>query len=903
MGALSQCGSGFDRIEPRRAPSAPGPAAPPPAHAAQPPRAAHGVAAAQLDAPDRQPQQEPGVLRTARPQPPPQPPQQQQVQQQLGGPPPPGLQLPGPPPGPPPAPPPAPLDEDALAIAPTPTPSPIDRPVVKCGDKWYVAGCGPDREPPSEGQGIAAALAALQEQLTIHATRAPWSELKAFPPVPYVPIMCAPVQIACFAEILARFRAAGYLDCQELPEAAKQIVIRQYLQHGGGCWVEKDPDGLLTASGAQGQGSAPASPSSRTASTVDGQAAPRTPVEGWSPRLSSSTFKVLDTWERGRHKIRDRRPSMQSLYIRKSTLSSSNAVWGQLGDEEEAREPAWWEERLERLVVEPNSCVSDPIFEPPIVHICWESVGLCLVLYDVATAPLRLLDPLDGAAFLLAAWLARLFWTLDVPFSFLTGFVSPQGRIELRAARVAAHYARGRLPLDLAVLACDWAEALASSASSAGASGDPALLRLLALLRGVRLVRLVRLARAQHIAALVSQRVRSEGVKLSVSIALIMFALLVLIHVIACAWHGVRYGLERGTAQGHGLGEDYFEAFHCVLALFLGEHLVPPQSLGERVFTILVLVFSFMVSSCFVGSLTTAMTQLRIIAGKRSTQFAALNHYLSDAGISRELSARVVLNARHALREQKRLTPESSVELLQLISDPLRCEIHFEVFSPTLTVHPFFHLLNGVNPAGVRHVCHAAVSAVSLSRGDVLFSEFEVPTSPRMFFVLRGRLSYASGTEAQRVVDQAWLSEPVLWTAWAHRGTLRAQAEANLLALDAHRFINIMSTFPTLHSLNYATKFVENLNTEGAHDSLTDLGASEEEARKLAVQAFQEHDLNFEPPAEWAGGRRMSILSVASLLSATSLGATRPGRVALPGRRASSAEVAPASPRPPLPDT
>ncbi|CAK0868107.1 unnamed protein product [Prorocentrum cordatum] len=740
--------------------------------------------------------------------------------------------------------------------------------------------CGGARPP-------AAATAAQVELAGVQPPRPP-PEGAVSPP-------CSPAATSVAAdldgptEVLVATVAPGCVPAPSLGEGAAVARPGRQVPRGAPEPL-KDPD-LWWASGVQSEGSAAGSPRglrphSRTASTADQQVLPRTPVEDRSPRGEPQTFKVLDTWERGRHKIGSRRQSLQSL-CRKSTASSSNTIWALLGEEDGDHEPAWWEERLERLVVEPNS----------LAHICWESVGLGLVFYDVVTVPLQLLDPLCGVVFLLASWLARLFWTLDVPFAFLTGFVSPQGRVELRAAKVMANYASSRLPLDLGVLACDWTEALVSSASG---GGDPTLLRLAALLRGVRLVRLVRLTRAQHIAALASQHVRSEGVKLSVSIVLIMFALLVLIHVIACAWHGVRYGFELGAARDRGLGEDYSEAFHCVLALFLGEHLVPPQSVGERVFTILVLIFSFMVSSCFVGSLTTAMTQLRFIAGKRSTQFAALNHYLSDAGISRELSARVVLNARHALREQKRHTPESSVELLQLISDPLRSEIHFEVFSPMLVVHPFFHLLNGVNPASVRHVCHASVSAVSLSRGDVLFSEFEVPTAPRMFFVLRGRLSYARGTEAQRAVDRTWLSEPVLWTTWAHRGTLRAQTEANLLALDAHRFVNIMSTFPTLHSLNYATKFVENLNQEGFGGSLTDLGASEDEARRLAVQAFQESDLNFEPPPEWATGRRMSNLSVASMLSATSrrlstASATRASR------RMSGAAVVPTSPQPPGP--
>jgi len=301
----------------------------------------------------------------------------------------------------------------------------------------------------------------------------------------------------------------------------------------------------------------------------------------------------------------------------------------------------------------------------------------------------------------------------------------------------------------------------------------------------------------------------------------------------------------------------------------------------ERIFTILVLIFAFVVSAAFVGSLTTAMTRLQVVASKRSTQFATLNRYLSDYGISRELAARVQRNARHALKEQKRHTPESSVELMALISDPLRSEIRYEVFSPMIILHPFFHLYNWVNPVGVRHICHTAVKSVSLSRGDVIFSEFEVPVSPRMFFVTSGRMVYVRCTESQqRVQARQWVAEAVLWTRWAHRGTLRALTECRLLSMDAQHVASIMSTFPTCHGLNYAMKFVAGLNKASACGSLTDIQDSEEHGRQMASSVFQDLDRNLEVPYEWRS-RRHSGLSMGSLVSTRriSYGSSRRSRV------------------------
>jgi len=335
--------------------------------------------------------------------------------------------------------------------------------------------------------------------------------------------------------------------------------------------------------------------------------------------------------------------------------------------------------------------------------------------------------------------------------------------------------------------------------------------------------------------------------------------------------------------------ERYVESFHFVLALFVGEHVSLPANLAQKIFTVVVLIFAFVVSASFVGSLTTAMTRLQIIASQRSAQFAALNRYLSDCRISARLSMRVQRNARHALRERIRNTHESKVELLTLISEPLRSEIHYEVHSPMLMRHPFFFLYNRKNPAGIRQICHTTISTLYLSRGDVLFSEFEVPAAPKMFFVCSGRLAYSQGiVEHHKVFAKQWLSEAALWTTWAHRGLLQARVECRLLTMDAHRFINIMTTFPTLHAAKYAELFVQHMADVEPLGQLSDIGEDSERLRSLACEAFAEIDEEVEVPTEWKAPRRHSVQSADSSMSS---------RTSLPGGRVSFSNVTTALPR------
>merc|ERR1712061_268533 len=130
----------------------------------------------------------------------------------------------------------------------------------------------------------------------------------------------------------------------------------------------------------------------------------------------------------------------------------------------------------------------------------------------------------------------------------------------------------------------------------------------------------------------------------------ILLVLMLLIHVTACIWFGIHNKPWSSGDNGKWTGietsflEQYTLSFHFVLALFVGEHIEQPKNLLERFFTTIVLVFAFVVTASFVGSLTTAMTRLQILASQRSAQFATLSRYLSDNGISRKLAMRVQRN-------------------------------------------------------------------------------------------------------------------------------------------------------------------------------------------------------------------------------------------------------------------
>jgi hypothetical protein len=232
-------------------------------------------------------------------------------------------------------------------------------------------------------------------------------------------------------------------------------------------------------------------------------------------------------------------------------------------------------------------------------------------------------------------------------------------------------------------------------------------------------------------------------------------------------------------------------------------------------------------------------------------------------------------NAQHMLTEQKKNLPESSVELLGLISNPLLMELHCEIYSQLLLHHPFLDAYIHVNPGGIQKVCHLAVEPLPLSAGDVLFVELEEPAIRRMFFISSGEILYYKDSSRQESIggEGHWMCESVLWTSWCHYGTARAKTQSQLLTLDMEKFRGIVSTFPTHHAVNYATKFVDQLN-DTDHEALTDLNTNDDTLWDIVGYVFYNEEGNTSTLSAEVGtgaqrglGRQLSMSSQRSSLS------------------------------------
>jgi hypothetical protein len=473
---------------------------------------------------------------------------------------------------------------------------------------------------------------------------------------------------------------------------------------------------------------------------------------------------------------------------------------------------------VDKLIVRPHARA----------RICWDSAGLLFVLYDIITLPFFLtFQPAETFFQTFMIWLTRIFWTIDIPNTFFTGFMTPEGAVIMHARLIMRRYLTTWFLADLMIVLIDWCELIMAqddtSVNLFQASGSARGIRLVRILRLVRLLRMIRM---KYVLENFFERSRynSEKIGMGAGVLRHILGLLGMCHFIACLWYYIGNVTPEGWVDTEGFSPleasadyQYTTSLHWSLCqLTGGMDEIHPHTTGERCFNIIVFLLGFIMAGIFISSLTSTSTHLELIASRQSKQMSALRRYLRQKGISQHLTARLCRNAYFTFHEQGRFLTEEQVEVLANLSEELRVELHFEMYAPTLAVHRFFACYIDEMPLIMRRVCHHALSTSKVCRHDHVFNVGEIDRKPRMHIVIEGTLSFTSVQNKVFAVT-LWrvIAEGTLWTAWTHRGTLVAEMECLLVTLDAKEFHDIVKQFehPGFDPKGYAMAFVQDLNT------------------------------------------------------------------------------------------
>jgi len=475
-------------------------------------------------------------------------------------------------------------------------------------------------------------------------------------------------------------------------------------------------------------------------------------------------------------------------------------------------------------------------------RLAWEMLGFGALLYDIIMVPLGAFGSPTFPLFKAMDWFIRLFWSLDIPATLLVGYFH-LGDLVMAPRLIAIHYARTWLPVDALVVGSDWSIVALEAGSSESSSRG--IVRLVRAVRITRLIRLVRLAKLHRFAQIVEDLLSTQKVSIYFGVAKPLLCVLILNHIIACCWYSlgrlgdvVDGGPDWVTSHDDGWSPvlHYVASLHWAFAQFgIGSIDIMAHNVLERLFAIVVMLFGLTMFSQLVGSVSSAMAQLRELRTDATRQFWLLRRYLKDRRISKRLSTRIQRYVEYAYDNQKKKKQESQVPLLSLLSeqlyDSLQCEIHV----PILSKHPLFRRMALLPVKVMETVLKGSVSSVELARMDVLFNAGD--PCGKMYFFLEGELVYQGISEAaadpyQRsngagvhVGRDDWACEPTLWTPWVHVGEMRAVTECRVLALDAICFSEgVRLTHRQSWSLaqRYGAAFLDMLNSL-ALSNITDL--------------------------------------------------------------------------------
>lgn len=481
----------------------------------------------------------------------------------------------------------------------------------------------------------------------------------------------------------------------------------------------------------------------------------------------------------------------------------------------------------------------------------WLFIGAGLISCDLIMLPMSVFEFAEEGYDKTVTITSLVFWTLDFIMSFLVGYVN-NGTIEMRWEKAAKRYVRTRMTLDLSLVVADW---LASW------HGNMMMWKHICKL-SVALIRAPKTFVIAHnmgsirilYAAFLPESIRETGMLLmrseytSICVGLVkhMLCILLINHFIACLWTYIGQREPDAWVGKYMQADDewvmvYLTALHWSLTQFTPATMsVQPTNLVERAFAVLVLLFAMITFSSFVSSITNLMTGLRSMRSVETKRFMQLERFLDDHNITFPLCVKLRRYLEHVIDEQQKRPNEQHVPLLKSLSQPLLQELHYELYSPGMLVHPFFEQLTLISRTSLQKICHSALTTIDLFPDDVLFDSGEA--AKEMYFMTKGVARYTRPHDTKPVFVHKgeWMSEMVLWFRWLHQGSFTVTEDTSLTALYAKSFHEIIhdSVAGSKEAAAYAFAAAEHMTEVGVEGDFSDLNGTTIEASKLTAVVF-----------------------------------------------------------------
>lgn len=487
-----------------------------------------------------------------------------------------------------------------------------------------------------------------------------------------------------------------------------------------------------------------------------------------------------------------------------------------------------------KVVAAMQGCVLNPSSH---LKLAWDIVGIPVLAWDLITIPMQVFDIGETPLMIAMGWVTLIYWTIDMPVTFTTGFFdkNKEGELIMDLRAIAHHYLRGPFALDLLIIGADWAGIFINMLGD----GAPSFLQNMSLLRALRISRFIRLTRLKKLKdkwKTVEDNIESEWTLVVLTLLTKIATIMSLNHYIGCVWFLLgsldiggyetwlsshpypQFGDKQIKLDTAPWGYKYITSVHWAITQFTpGSMHVQAQNIPERIFSIFCLLFGLVVFSSFIASVTQARMQLNKMMAKFDRDLWLLRKYCKQHHVSIELTVRMRRYVDMVVVPKFQKMTVKDVVLLPMLSKHLQDELATEIASQSLHLHPFFKELVK-NKAVMTKVCTSAIANVDFARGDVVFNAGQVGHT--MYVVAAGVLEYIPHMKHhpphETLYPGSVVSEAVLWTHWTQQGQLQVSVECSCMLIDAKKFRSMIAgnALVMAFARRYAFGFLDGMNKE-----------------------------------------------------------------------------------------
>lgn len=477
----------------------------------------------------------------------------------------------------------------------------------------------------------------------------------------------------------------------------------------------------------------------------------------------------------------------------------------------------------QQVLVDPGICKL-PVLHPDSVYKAFWVMGcVILLLYDVVTVPVSIcFQSEDTAVTKTIDMISLLYWTLDIPVTFLTG-VPTTKHVEMRVRYIAMMYIRRWFFFDLLIVVPEYIALLFTEFPGSHLT----ILRLLRwgrLMRLLRLTRLLRLARLQAALRKLALYFHLSKVYVELTRGLLGLTLMLFggIHIISCAWYGFGSNFEEGWIRANGLQSAgtarlYIVSMHWTCNRLYGMMSsyrleTDPETFLDSFLTLL----SLAVVAYYFGNVT-AIVFVR-------SQSAPLNLWKASCAFTARHNISLVVSMRveKALETSHYLCAgeiaKEETMLLDAIPASVKKDLIFESRVRYAVTNLFMKAMANDHERLLRDICNQAMTSEVIVEAEVVFADGDAGHSMR--FVTSGTFEYERAMMTQQVQSRDSVSEAVLWTNWVHAGTLVALGESVVLNLNEKKLGKVVvdNVEASKYAVRYAKHFVWRLNLAPCDD-------------------------------------------------------------------------------------